>query len=134
MSTSSPLPSRLQSPLSGVRPASTGNHHCLECKHNKREQSAILSLLQEIKTELIEMKKRFMQMDRQTEKKEVTRGELPEGIQFPLKSFEDVARLEQDLETDPGKRARLECYLAMRGGFSLSSWSRVYCLCYFQHN
>ncbi|XP_025087178.1 uncharacterized protein LOC112559907 [Pomacea canaliculata] len=112
ISSISPLPSRFQRPLS----ASTGTHNSLEGTLKQALQH-IMSLLEELKMHMKDVKNRLAQS--QPQEKENTSGELPEGIHLPLKSSEDVECLELDLQTDPGKLACLECYLRMRGGFNL---------------
>ncbi|XP_025109143.1 uncharacterized protein LOC112573209 [Pomacea canaliculata] len=76
----------------------------------------ILSLLEEMKTDVKDVKNRLAQMECQTQEKELTSDTR---VTVSLKIFRGVECLKLDLKTDPGKRARLECYLAMRGGFSL---------------
>ncbi|XP_025103435.1 uncharacterized protein LOC112569754 isoform X2 [Pomacea canaliculata] len=129
-SSTSALPLQLQSAFSGCRPF--GTHTPLEAQLEKLGQQVEklgqqveklgqqqLSLLEEIKNDINNMKRRLARLEAQHQEKEVTGGKLPEGFQFPLTSAEDVDHLERDLMTEPGKRTRLECHLAMRGGSTL---------------
>ena len=75
-------------------------------------QRLLITLLTEIKSDLAELKKKADHHSQLLAKLQEARAteddfELPDGLDFPLKSLEDVDVLENLLETDPNLHKRL---------------------------
>ena len=75
-------------------------------------QRLLITLLTEIKSDLAELKKKADHHSQLLAKLQEARAteddfELPDGLDFPLKSLEDVDVLENLLETDPNLHKHL---------------------------